>query len=288
MSTAGQRRRKRRRETPFPPLFATHFGDDFFCRQLLHGFVSNPPSATLLRVFREFRPYPTPARFRALSLQSNFGKSVLLFRRLTLPRGETPGRLAKRDSAGWLALLARLRRAPMEQKDPSNKQIRSLEVQYGGKELSDALPRHMRASLWTRNSRQVHAFARNKLCRKRRGNILETTLYPKTKKKNDRRGKRGANNKLRVQRNHTESHPNNLQWKCAIGLTWRQSRMKMFKVTIGPHTEAWRGGLGKHREYGLTSSHRYIYRLPKASYSTGRVVNVKSRWIKIFLFCFVM
>lgn len=183
MSTAGQRRRKRRRETPFPPLFATHFGDDFFCRQLLHGFVSNPPSATLLRVFREFRPYPTPARFRALSLQSNFGKSVLLFRRLTLPRGETPGRLAKRDSAGWLALLARLRRAPMEQKDPSNKQIRSLEVQYGGKELSDALPRHMRASLWTRNSRQVHAFARNKLCRKRRGNILETTLYPKTKKK---------------------------------------------------------------------------------------------------------
>lgn len=69
MSTAGQRRRKRRRETPFPPLFATHFGDDFL--QTVAAWVRLEPSATPRSVFREFTPNPTPARFRTLSLQSN-------------------------------------------------------------------------------------------------------------------------------------------------------------------------------------------------------------------------
>lgn len=58
-------------EKPHSPLYLRHTLETISCRRLLHGFASNPPSATPRSVFREFTPNPTPARFRTLSLQSN-------------------------------------------------------------------------------------------------------------------------------------------------------------------------------------------------------------------------
>ncbi|CAN7987285.1 unnamed protein product [Ixodes pacificus] len=77
MSNAGQRRRKQRRETPFPPLFAAHLGDDFFCRRLLHRLSRTRQAQRRSACFVNFtrirrRQDSAPSRCRLISANLSF------------------------------------------------------------------------------------------------------------------------------------------------------------------------------------------------------------------------